>query len=70
MTENTKGSESECLHSCAVTSHVGVMEITQQFLYRELEFLYTSAVTRHVGVNGVTWQFAYILSWFTQMHHR
>jgi hypothetical protein len=49
-----RGCESKCLHTSAVTSHVGVMEVTWQCAYRESECLLTSAVTRHVEVKGVS----------------
>jgi hypothetical protein len=60
MTEQCN--ESECLHNCTVTSHVGMTGVMQQFVYRESECLYISAVTRHAKVKGKEHQFVCQLS--------
>jgi hypothetical protein len=47
------GSESECLRICTVTSHMGVVWVKQQIVYRESKWVYTSVVTRHVEIKGI-----------------
>jgi hypothetical protein len=60
-----KGSKSECLHTSMMTSHIGVMGVTQQFVRTESECLYTCAMTRYVQMKGEIWQSVYQLSCFT-----